>query len=209
MHLRLRQHLAALAMVTLAGPALAGVVTLNGNLGDLTNTALVASDMGVPQFAADRDTANNVALYALHVALAGNISFSSTGFALGGIDPYFTLFSGTDRATTTFLASNFDHATTLGGDFTLDAVLAAGDYTVAIGVFENLSFAENLGIGFLADGFIGVGVPDLFRNGSYSFTVTLPDATTVPEPGGVALVLTAAFAALWAGGRRRNRFNQV
>ncbi|MBZ5636828.1 MAG: DVUA0089 family protein [Acidobacteriia bacterium] len=31
--------------------------------------------------------------------------------------------------------------------------LAAGDYRIAISAFENLSFAENLGSGTLADGF--------------------------------------------------------
>lgn len=209
MHHRLRQRLAALAIATLAGPALAGVVTLSGNLGDPTNTALVASDMGPALFLGDLDTSNNVALHTLHVALAGTVSFKSNGYASGGIDPYFTLFSGTDQASATVRDSNYLNAFGSGGDFTQDIMLTAGDYTVAIGVFANLSFAENLGTGFLANGFTALGGPGFLGNGSYSFTVTLPDATTVPEPGGVTLVLIAAFAASLAGGLRRSRFNQI
>ncbi len=203
MHHTLRRLLAALAMITFAAPALAGVVNLVGNLGDPANTALVASDLSAARFVDDLDTANNVALYTLHVVQAGNVSFRSTGSAGGGIDPYFTLFSGTSPSSASWRASNHDHATTVGGDFELNEVLAAGDYTVAIGVYENLSFAENLGSGFLSDGFIGLGGPTYFGDGSYAFVITLPDSGTVPEPGSAGLVLSAACAALWVDRRRR------
>jgi len=202
------QPLAALALATAAGPLMAGVVTLAGSLGDNTNTALVASDLSAARFSDDFDTANNVALYALHVAVGGTVNFSSTGFGPGGIDPYFTLFSGTDQASATFRASNVLHATTVGGDFSQDETLAAGDYTVAIAVFENMSFAENSGSGFLADGFTGLGGPIYFGNGSYRLDITLPGGGggggggTVPEPGSALLGLTAALAAAWASRRR-------
>ncbi|MBL0086632.1 MAG: DVUA0089 family protein [Ideonella sp.] len=82
------------------------------------------------------------------VPVGGSVGFTSTGYSAGGIDPYFTLFRGIYSATATFVASNYIHALALGGDFTQTETLSAGDYTVAIGTFENLSFAENLGSGF-------------------------------------------------------------
>lgn len=194
---------AALAFTTLAMPVLAGVVHLDGNLGDAAHAALVASDLGPARFADDFDIANNVALLSLHVAQAGTVGFTSTGFATGGIDPYFTLFIGTSPASATWRASNHDNASTLGGDFTLDVLLAAGDYTVAIGVYQNMSFAENSGSGFLSDGFIGLGGPAYLGDGRYAFVITVPDTGTVPEPGSLALLLTAACAAAAAGRRRR------
>lgn len=203
---RLGLRAAFLALAIAVGPVFADVVTFGGNLGDPANAALVASDLSAPRFADDLDTANNVALHTLHVAVGGNVSFASTGFAAGGVDPYFTLFIGTDPATATVLDSNYLNATTLGGDFTIDVALAPGDYTVAIGVYSNLSFAENLGGGVLADGFIGLGVPAFFGDGSYALTITLPGGTTVPEPAGAALTLAAAWAAAAA---RRRRQDQV
>ena len=106
--------------------------------------------------------------------------------------------------TANFVASNYLHAQAFGGDFTQTEALSAGDYTVAIGTYVNLSFAENLGSGFLADGFIGLGDPRYFGNGAYRLTVTLPDAQTVPAPGGATLTLTAALAALLASRRRKS-----
>jgi hypothetical protein len=174
----LRRAAIALLAAT-AGPALAGIITFSGALGDASNAALVASDMGAAQF--------------------------SDGFAAGGTDPYFTLFRGLTSATATFVASNYDHAVAEGGDFTQTEALSAGDYTVAIGTYTNLSFAENLGSGFLAEGFIGLGDSRYFGDGSYVLTVTLPDAQTVPEPAGTTLTLTAALAAMGASLARRRR----
>lgn len=195
------QQLAGLLMVMFAGPLLAAAISLSGALDDPANTALVASDMGAAQFTDDLATANNVALHVLHVAVDGSVNVTSTGFATGGIDPYFTLFSGTDWTIATFRESNYVHALGVGGDFTQDLLLSAGDYTLAIGVFQNLSFAENLGTGFLADGFTALGGPSFFGDGHYAFTITLPAA--VPEPGSALLGLTGAWAIVWSARRRR------
>lgn len=200
---KLLRRALALGLAVIAGPVFAGVTTLSGKLDDSTNTALVASDLGPALFSDDWDTANNVALYALNVAVDGSVKFTSTGFAAGGIDPYVTLFSGTDRASATFRESNYLNATTVGGDFTLDVVLAAGQYTVAIGVFENMSFAENLGSGFLADGFIGLGGPSFFGDGSYKLAINLPETPPVPEPGTALMGLMGLCALAWASQRRR------
>jgi hypothetical protein len=165
-----------------------GATTLSGNLGDLANSALVGSDLGAPSFADDAAIANNVALYTFNIADNGLVSLVSTGFAAGGIDPYFGLFSGSG-ASATFLDSNYTQAFSTGGDFSYSATLAAGTYQVAIGAFANLSFAENLGTGTLGDGFTSLGDPNSLYDGSYSVTLTLPTPTSVPEPSTVALLL--------------------
>ncbi|MBL0151750.1 MAG: DVUA0089 family protein [Ideonella sp.] len=201
----LLRHAAVVMMVANAGPASASAVTFSGKLDDATNTALVASDLGIAQFSDERAKANNVAMYALTVPVGGSVGFTSTGYSAGGIDPYFTLFRGIYSATATFVASNYIHALALGGDFTQTETLSAGDYTVAIGTFENLSFAENLGSGFMADGFIGLGGAGYFGDGSYMLTVTLPDSQTAPEPEGASLTLTAALAAVLASRRRKSQ----
>ena len=200
MFYKLLRGAVALGLATIAGSVFAGVTTLSGALDDSANTALVASDLGPALFSDDWDTANNVALYGLNVPVGGTVNFTSTGFAAGGIDPYFTLFNGADRASATFRESNYLNAITVGGDFTLDVVLATGQYTVAIGVFQNMSFAENLGSGFLADGFIGLGGPSFFGDGAYTLTITTPP---VPEPGTALMGLTGLCALAWASRRRR------
>jgi hypothetical protein len=138
-----------------------------------------------------------VALYHFDVSLAGTVSIVSTGFAAGGVDPYFTLFTGSGDSAT-FLDSNYAQATSTGGDFTWTGSLGVGSYEIALGAFENLSFAENLGSGTLGDGFIALGDPNSLGNGSYSLTLTTP----VPEPTtgwmlalGLATVATRAWRA--------------
>ena len=172
-----------------------------GNLTDATNSALVGSGQHLAP-ADFTDPANNVALYHFNLAQAGNVEFTSTGFAAGGAAPYVTLFAGLG-AGAGFAQSNYDDAVLGdGGDFDLVWALSAGDYTLAIGAFENLSFAENLGSGTLDDGFIGLG--QLLGDGSYAVAVTAGVAGggggggTVAEPPMPALVLAAAFVGLLA-----------
>jgi hypothetical protein len=174
---------------------LAGATTYAGNLGDAGNAALVGSDLGAPGFADDNASADNVALYTFTTA-AGAVSIASSGFAGGGVDPYFTLFAGSG-ATATFFDSNYVQATSTGGDFTWTGTLAAGTYEIALGAFENMSFAENLGTGTLGDGFTALGDPGSLGDGSYSLDLTTP----VPEPS-AALLLAVGLAALATRVRR-------
>ena len=195
----------AIAALVAAAPAWAGpIAAFSGYLSDSANTALHASDLGAAQFSDDYAIANNVALYTLHLAAAGTVSFTSTGFAAGGVDPYFSLFSGTSASSATWLNSNYLQAFSTGGDFVNSGWLDAGDYTLAIGAFANMSFAENSG-GFLADGFIGLGEAYLLGSGFYSINVTQTDGGgggTVPEPASAALALIALLAA-WRPGTRQ------
>ena len=188
---RLRTLVMVLAATQTAMVARAGTFTLSGSLNDPTNTALVGSDLGAPLFDNDNDIANNVALYTFSLTTAGTVNFLSEGFALGGIDPYFTLFSGTGNAGT-FVDSNYFQAFTTGGDFDLDEALGVGDYTVAMGVFANMSFAENSGSGTLGDGFIGLGEPGSLGDYSYKLQIT----SAVPEPSYTALVALGVMALL-------------
>jgi hypothetical protein len=167
-----------------AATSTAQTVVLAGRLDDAANGALVGPDLGAPAFASPQAVANNVALYPLLVTLTGPVTIRSTGFAAGGIDPYFTLFDGASPAAT-FLDSNGAQAFSTGGDFTWTGTLVAGSYRIALGAFANLSFAENLGTGTLADGFTGLGVPGSLGDTSYRLEVTTP----VPEPAGWALLL--------------------
>jgi hypothetical protein len=187
---------AALALATsLAGAS----TTYNGNLGDSGNGALVGSDLGAPDFTDENSVANNVALYTFTVTHGGTVSIVSTGFAGGGVDPYFTLFTGSG-APATFLDSNYAQATSTGGDFTWTGTLGVGTYEIALGSFENLSFAENLGSGTLGDGFIGLGDPNSLGSGGYSLTLTTP----VPEPTSawlLAIGLAAVGTRTWRGRR--------
>lgn len=176
-------------------------VTFSGYVNDAANPALVHSDLGPALFGDDFEIANNVALHTFSVAAPGNFNFDSNGFDAGGIDPYFTLFSGTGP-TATFLASNYDQAFSTGGDFLINLALAAGDYTIALGTFANMSFAENDPDAdpSLGDGFTFLGGPGFVGNYYYELTVDLGEPPPVPEPGSLMLLLTGLAM---VGARRR------
>ena len=180
--------LAGIALALAA--SMAGAATLSGNLGDSGNGALVGSDLGAPDFTDANSIADNVALYTFTVTHGGTVGIVSTGFAGGGVDPYFTLFTGSGSSAT-FLDSNYAQATSTGGDFTWSGTLGVGSYEIALGAFENMSFAENLGSGTLGDGFIFLGDPNSLGNGDYALTLTTP----VPEPTS-AWLLAIGLAAL-------------
>jgi hypothetical protein len=185
------------------GPARAADVSLSGFLDDPGNAALVWSDLGPALFGDDWEIANNVALYELVVPVDGPVRFDSNGFAAGGADPYFTLFAGSGPAAT-FVHSNYDQAFCCGGDFLENVVLGAGTYTIAMGAFANMSFAENLGAGTLGDGFIQLGVPEYLGNYYYELGVSFEE---LPPPVAEPASLVMSVLGLLALGvtRRRTR----
>jgi hypothetical protein len=182
--------------------ARAATITLSGYLDDTGNASLVGADLGAPLFGDDFEIANNVALYTLTVPVSGLVTFDSNGHAASGVDPYFTLFSGSGAAAT-FVESNFAQAFSTGGDFLISMILAPGTYQVALGAFANMSFAENLGLGTLGDGFIAIGEPALLGNYYYELAITTPDAAAVPEPS--TLLLIGGGASVLASRRRQRR----
>jgi hypothetical protein len=199
MKLRIVTMLVCLVLAT--GTSQAATTTYSGFVNNQSNAALIGSDLGAALFADDGEIANNVALYHLFVPITGNVGFVSKGFAAGGVDPYVTLFQG-NGPTATFLRSNYDEAYSTGGDFSLSFALTAGNYMVAMGTFANMSFAENLGLGTLGDGFIGLGEPNSLRNYYYELAVTAPEQA-VPEPS--TLLLLSAGLAGFAAVRKKLR----
>jgi hypothetical protein len=184
-----RLTIAATCACLLAGTADAASLTFSGFLDDPGNTALRGSGPAPSPalFGDEWDIANNVAIHSFNLPVAGNVSFESLGFAAGGADPYFTLFAGSDDSATV-VGSNFDQAFSTGGDFLLTFALAAGDYQVAMGAFANMSFAENLGSGTLADGFIGLGVPEFLGSSYYELLITTDVDVPTPEPAALLLL---------------------
>ena len=195
----IRNGIAGAALALAATLAAATTTTLAGNLGDSGNAALVGSDLGAPDFTDANAIADNVALYSFTVTVAGTVDIVSTGFAAGGVDPYFTLFAGGDDTATVY-DSNYDQAFSTGGDFAWSGSLAAGTWQIALGSFANMSIAENYGVGTLADGFTFLGDPGSLGDGSYSLSLTTP----VPEPS-QAWLLGVSLAALATRSLRARR----
>ena len=189
-------------MFLLFAPAThAAVYTYLGYLNDKGNAALVSSDLSPASFD-PTNTANNVALYALAVMAPGLVDFTSQGYALGGINPYFSLFQGAGLGAG-FIQSNYAQAG--GGDFSLSFNLTPGVYQIALGAFENMSFAENNPAFYstLGDGFIGLG-SDVGVDNPYFYDLQVSGAiSAVSEPAGIWL-LAAGLAGI-AGGCCRER----
>ncbi|WP_347986859.1 DVUA0089 family protein [Methylomonas sp. AM2-LC] len=162
--------------------------TFSGYLNDAGNSALVASDLTTALFDTPADMVNNVAIYDFTVLTAGTVTFESQGFALGGIDPYFTLFEGTGNSAVFNNQSNYTQAFSTGGDFSLSYSLAAGHYELALSSFANMSFAENNPTtGTLQDGFTGLGSDSGTTNPYYYQLAVTGDVFTVPEPSSLLL----------------------
>ena len=197
------------ALLLALSAAISNAATFSGSLADGGNSALVGSDLGGALFDSDADIALNVALYSIVVPTTSFVTIASTGYAAGGVDPYFTLFTG-GGLDASFLASNYLQAFNPdgpGGDFTYSGKLAAGTYQIALGTFANLSFAENYsgvpGYDYrLGDGFTGLGEADSLGTSAYSLDVTLV-AVAVAEPGAELMLLGGLLVVAGAQARRR------
>ncbi len=149
----------------------------------------------------------------------GGTNAAGQVIAAGGFDPVLTLFSG-QGDTASFLAANDDGLCPPGDDSVAchDATLslsslAAGDYTLALSVFGNSSFAENWGGGNLGDGFIGLASwYDVASQGDRSPAYALDLVSdglgggSVPEPSTLSLLPAAG---LWASRRLRRRLRRL
>ncbi len=191
-----------------ATTARAATITVSGYLNDSANPFLVGPDaapLNAPSFIDDFAIANNAALHPITVSVTGLVTFTSLGFAAGGVDPYFTLFSGIGPGAL-FVDSNFDEAFSTGGDFSLTFSLAAGDYTLAIGTFANMSFAENNPDAgpTLGDGFTALGAPLYLGAGNpYYYELAIDSAAApVAEP---ACVILLGLSAVTMFRSRRSR----
>ena len=136
---------------------------------------------------------------AITFSYGGGTSGTGAVVGAGGYSPYLTLFDSAGN----FLASTYFGTYCPSGanpdpnrnascyDAQLDGgLLAPGDYSIAVSVYFNMSFAENYGPPLvLADGFTGLG--NLDGTLDYAFDVNLnPTMAPVPEPA--SLVLCAA-----------------
>lgn len=159
--------------------------------GDFAQWATVVRDFNVP---------TTSSMQAVTFSYGGGTNGRGTAIPQGGFEPYLSLFDSSGD----FLASTFFGTTCPAGantntdshqcfDVLFDGgILAAGNYQIALSVFENLSFVENLGAGTLADGFTGLGDLAAGEDLHYAFDVILtPQAGAVPEPSTSWLCLTA------------------
>jgi hypothetical protein len=219
-----------LAMV--AGVFVAGTGQLQADIlsftGDLRNDATFVtcgsgctlgagnSDFDYAQWAAvERDftVATSSSVQAITFSYGGGTNGNGMAIGAGGFEPYLSLFdaSGNFLASTLFGTTCPPGANTNGisgqcFDVLLDAgVLAPGNYAIAISAFENMSFAENSGMGALADGFTGLGNLAAGEDMHFAFDVDLTSARTsaVPEPSSGALLAGAGL--LWYLAARRSR----
>jgi len=182
------------ASFTACGP---GCVLGAGNTdGDYAQWAAVVQDFTV---------AAPSTMQAVTFSYGGGVNGVGMIIPEGGFEPYLSLFDASGN----LLASTFFGITcppgantnTLSGqclDVALDGgTLAAGNYQLSISAFENLSLAENLGSGTLADGFAGLG--NLFpgEDMHYAFDVILnTPSSAVPEPAGLSPLFTIALGLL-------------
>jgi hypothetical protein len=159
------------------------------------------TDFDYAQFAAVVNSftvASTSTMSAITYSYGGGTSLTGASVASGGLEPYLSLFdaSGNFLASTYFGTTCPLGANTYDGncyDESLDGgTLAAGTYYIALTAFENMSYAENSGVGTLSDGFTGIGDLQSDEDLHYGFDVILtPDSgppPAVPEPNYVFLM---------------------
>jgi len=176
----------------------------------------------------DPTNPNDVFLVSFNLASKGTVLFQSYGYGGtssanvagtnaaglvipgGGFDSYLSLFQGIGNSAT-FLASNDDGSCPRGtpdpvcADSTLtETGLAAGNYTLAITLPFNFSFAENYGSGTLGDGFIGLqssyydAASNEVRTSNYALDIITGDArltVVAPEPDTLSLLIASLVVA--------------
>lgn len=206
----MRKFLLIIWLLTSAGPALAGFLSFTGSLApaDPNDVFLVPFTLS-----ASADLHIQTYGYGGTANAPGGTNAGGVAIPAGGFDPYVSLFAGVGPSAT-FLASNDDGLCPPGtaspacADSTLDIVnLAAGNYTLALTLPFNFSFAENNGISTLGDGFIGLdgdfsdGACGGVCTANYALDITSPadlflHTAAVPAPGSFSLVLLGFL--MWA-----------
>ncbi len=207
--------------------ATAGVISFTGNLRtDATFTSCgtgctlgaANTDADFAQWAAVVKTfhvSTPSTMQAIAFSYGGGTNGAGMNIAQSGFEPYLSLFDATGN----FLASTFfgtlcppgAHTNTVSGqcfDVRLDGgALTSGNYQIAISAFENLSSAENLGSGKLADGFTGLGNLAQGEDLHYAFDVILQNSSPVPEPANFGLIGGGALLVLLV--RRKGNGNST
>ena len=196
----------------LASSAGASTISFTGNLRTDANVTACGSgctldpsntDGDYAQYAAVVDkfsVASTTSVYALSFSYGGGTNGAGTTIAQGGLEPYLSLFdSGGNFLESTFFGTTCPtgaHTNSVSGqcyDVELNPItLGPGSYRIALSAFENLSFAENLGTGKLADGFTGLGNLAAGENLNYAFDVVLGSSVPAPTPEPSTFVLFAS-----------------
>src|SRR5689334_3936878 len=98
MNTGLIRRLAALAVTAVAGTVTTGNAmadVVSGYFDQSSNVALFSSDgygdLRGARFANDDQIARNFAAYRLTLSTPGSLTFTSSGYAAGGAEPYFSL----------------------------------------------------------------------------------------------------------------------
>lgn len=176
----------ALAALSLATSAPAAPVSFTGDLANDNDVVLLSFTL-----AADADVTLRTWSYAGGTNAAGSL------VAAGGFDPVVALFAGSGNSAV-LIDGNDDGsgvATDPGSGRALDAllrlILQSGTYTLALSQVANFANGPLLG-----DGFLGAGNPGFGgRSSHWALDVLGADlASTVPEPGALALVLLGLAA---------------
>lgn len=210
-HIAARLTPLVLCLLTSIRPSLASTLSYTGDLRTNANITSCGPSCTLGASNSNGDYAQYAAVVVNFSVLApssmsavsfgygGGVNGAGTVIPQGGLEPYLSLFNPAG----TFLASTFPAASlcppgartnTLSGlcyDVRLNGgVLLPGTYELALTAFDNLSFAENLGTGTLADGFTGLGNLYPGEDLHYAFDVTLSPAvpTVTPEPPPFVLV---------------------